>query len=619
MKNIKWSIKTIFVLLTFCALTLTIAVGLWLSTASKNRLIFDESKRFFEQSIATVQIILDNEVEKIFSLVRSTNFSQTQIDAIKTKNIQTQLKFLNDSLPQSLDFNAIIPVENPQDIVLSGFLLYDTKALKKELQTIQTASAQKQLLKVRANNQNYLYLIASKAVIDSDGEVVGIFAGGIELNNNVRLLNKIKANTNLDKIALFCGDSIIVDDSKSNYKNTLMIEKYNEPVFNENKVICYRKSLQFDAKKSSLNIKAAIFSKSIKSAKDMILNDLIFIVIFATLIIVAFVYLINQILIKPIERLKSYTKEFLKDTSAKEQHLQLNIKEYQELSNYLYGLFSKLLYNQKKLMDLNDLLEHKVKEKTQKLTKQMEEMGKKDKLLQEQAKLASMGEMIDAIAHQWKTPLTSISFYAQDLEYILKENNLNIADADEDIEGILVKVEHLVDTINSFREFFRPVSVIEPISVKELIESTILLMKDELLQYNINTHIKGDDIDIFLIPNEFKHILINLISNSKDAFIQNEIQRRDIIFEIDKISDYEAKIKITDSAGGIPKKVIDHIFEPHFTTKEKDGGTGIGLYVSKLILDKIGADIKVTNVHGGALFEITVYNACNVNITKLHT
>ncbi|MGM0624197.1 MAG: sensor histidine kinase, partial [Campylobacterota bacterium] len=344
-------------------------------------------------------------------------------------------------------------------------------------------------------------------------------------------------------------------------------------------------------------------------------------------VIVVLLLLINKLLLAPIERLKIYAKEFLENNNSDTtDELKLNVKEYRQLADYLQELFMQLLRHQEELVvankkiesdykviqNLNNSLEEKVAKKTQELQLQLQQITQKDQLLQEQAKLAAMGEMIDAVAHQWKTPLTSISYYVQNLEFMLEDETLEKKQVQEHLDGIMAKIDHLLDTMDSFREFFRPVSVIEAVSLKKLIDETLLLMHDELLKNQIETEFVGDDMKIFLIPNEFKHILINLINNSKAAFNENDIAKRVIRFEIRKIDNYEAMITIEDTAGGIAKNALGKIFEPHFTTKKDSGGTGIGLYVSKLILDKIGAKVEVYNSDSGACFEIRVYNACGI-------
>lgn len=255
------------------------------------------------------------------------------------------------------------------------------------------------------------------------------------------------------------------------------------------------------------------------------------------------------------------------------------------------------------------------KELQEKIDVAIADIRYKDMILHRQSKAAAMGEMIDAIGHQWKTPLSIVKLYAQDIEYILKsDNNIDKKELIFDIEKILVQTEHLNETIDSFREFFRPITNAEDIKLKDLIDSTLIIVKDELIKNNIVPYVTGDfDATVYLVVNEFKHVLLNLIKNSKDAFVENIILNRRISFHIRKINQNEVNLIVEDNAGGIPENVIEHIFEPHVTTKAPDVGTGIGLYMSKQILDKIGADISVANIDKGAKFTIKLSKLCKIN------
>jgi len=253
-----------------------------------------------------------------------------------------------------------------------------------------------------------------------------------------------------------------------------------------------------------------------------------------------------------------------------------------------------------KLQELNDNLQEEVHKK-------LNELRLKDDMLLKQSKDASMGEMIDAVAHQWKGPLGVIKMLGQSikLEYEINDipQNSYVLESANKIEQ---QVDHLLETLDEFRSFFRPKTTAKEVSVETLINSVNILMKDELLKNTIEIEKAGElNTKINIIPNEFKHVLINLINNSRDAFLENNIKNRMIQYNITHNKEHVI-ITLCDNAGGIPKEVISHIFEANYTTKEQGTGTGIGLYVTKQILDKIGADIKVYNKDDGACFEIYI-------------
>ncbi len=227
-------------------------------------------------------------------------------------------------------------------------------------------------------------------------------------------------------------------------------------------------------------------------------------------------------------------------------------------------------------------------------------------LASKQARLASLGEMMDAIAHQWKQPLGVIGMTLQSLDMKLSFGQDISSDMIKDASEVAQnQIEHLTSTIDSFRSFFRPNQKKVLSNIKGMIDATLLLMKDTLVLNNIEVEIiENEDTKIEVVENEFKHIFINLINNSKDAFNDNNIKNRKIIFEIEKEKD-KVIIKIKDNAGGIPKNIINKVFESNFTTKAKNEGTGIGLYMTKQIVNKFSGSIEVENTNNGVCFSIT--------------
>ena len=230
------------------------------------------------------------------------------------------------------------------------------------------------------------------------------------------------------------------------------------------------------------------------------------------------------------------------------------------------------------------------------------------KMLEQQSKMAAMGEMLDAVAHQWKQPLNAITMYLDLLKSDFEDGLVDKAYIDEMEEGTHTQIEHMTTTLGEFRNFFRPNTTTEDFNLLKLVNSVLLLTKDEFLKNNIVMDIQIDEnITIRGNQNEFKHLIINIINNAKDAFNENGISQRTIIIRAIENQDY-ISLEIQDNAGGIPKNAIKHVFEANFTTKEVGKGTGIGLYMSKQILQKLGASIDVKNINDGACFYIKLKN-----------
>jgi len=237
-------------------------------------------------------------------------------------------------------------------------------------------------------------------------------------------------------------------------------------------------------------------------------------------------------------------------------------------------IFLILLANKNRVINkLNKSLEEKI-------SKAIKENQKKEQLLFQQSKLAAMGEMIGAIAHQWRQPLNTLSLNIQllvddffdkkvDEEYILsfEKKNLNI-------------VNFMSKTIDDFRNFFKKDKEKQEFELLEAVIDVLKLIDKQLKNHNISIEIHGDDSKIIGYKNEFKQVILNIINNAREAIVKNNTKNGTISINIKNNI-----ITITDNGGGIPKEIQNRIFEPYFTTKGAKG-TGIGLYMSKIIIEE---------------------------------
>ena len=230
---------------------------------------------------------------------------------------------------------------------------------------------------------------------------------------------------------------------------------------------------------------------------------------------------------------------------------------------------------------------------------------KSEKMLLQQSKMAAMGEMMDAVAHQWKQPLNALSMYAEIIKSDFEDGTVDKAYVAQFRDDIQVQIDHMVNTLDAFRTFFRPNRENETFSLLSIVHSVLFLTKDDLLKNRITVSIEQKDhIDIDGSANEFKHLLLNIINNAKDAFKENNIEIRTITIRL--INENEGKrMEIEDNAGGIPKKILNDIFKANFTSKEESKGTGIGLYMSTQIATKHNAVLSVENINDGACFTLT--------------
>lgn len=257
----------------------------------------------------------------------------------------------------------------------------------------------------------------------------------------------------------------------------------------------------------------------------------------------------------------------------------------------------------KTIQRLNNDLELKIEE-------EIEKNRQKDSLLFQQAKLAAMGEMIGNIAHQWRQPLNIISMLFQKIHRQHKNGTLDSDAMARALNQAMDTINHMSQTIDDFRGHFEPNKEKIHYSLYGVVENTITLVEPSFNLANVALEMSIDHpaIELYGFPEDLKQVLLNLVNNAKDAILSHNIAQGQIRLEISSSDDgSEAYIHIYDNGGGIDPQYIDKIFEPYFTTKHKSQGTGIGLYMSKRIVEeRLGGTITACNVDNGAVFTILI-------------
>jgi len=261
----------------------------------------------------------------------------------------------------------------------------------------------------------------------------------------------------------------------------------------------------------------------------------------------------------------------------------------------------QLSEKKKELREYQNYLEQKVDEEIKKRKEQ-------EKVLIQQSKLAAMGEMMDAVAHQWSQPLTLIGLRTNLLVPDYEHDEVDLEYLKDFEKNISLQIQHMVETLSEFRTFFRPNKETEEFDLKTMIEEALNLMKDELIKNMITVTIADNDsFKVSGVKNEMKHLVLNLINNAKDAFNENNIKDRNIKINIEK-NEHSKRLEVIDNAGGIPENVMEDIFKANITTKEEGKGTGIGLYMSSQIAEKHNGTLSVSNTDNGAKFVFELVN-----------
>ena len=240
----------------------------------------------------------------------------------------------------------------------------------------------------------------------------------------------------------------------------------------------------------------------------------------------------------------------------------------------------------------------------------------KDTLLAQQSKMATMGEMIENIAHQWRQPLSLITTSASGMKMQKEYDNLTDEQLYEDCDVITKSATHLSQTIDDFRDFFKPDKEKSYFRIEEVVDKTILLLSSKLKNRDIKVIKDISDIQLYGLKNECIQSIINILNNAIDALNELNKDEKRFIFIDDIQNDDETLIlTIKDNAKGIPKDIINNIFDQYFTTKGEKDGTGIGLYMTKYMIEKnMGGIIDVQNIdyvyennnYTGACFTIRI-------------
>jgi len=260
---------------------------------------------------------------------------------------------------------------------------------------------------------------------------------------------------------------------------------------------------------------------------------------------------------------------------------------------------------QKDVKSRQDQLEFLNASLEQRVARELHNLRQKDKMLIQKAKMADMGDMISMIAHQWRQPLNQLSYVLMNIDSAYEHNELDKKYLDEKIKEANNLLEFMSVTIDDFRNYFKPDQKQEDVNIGNVVKRGLELMQKPLENAQIEIiHTNECERDIKIYVNEFVQVILNLVKNSKDALLQNDVKKPKIEI-ITKCTKDETIVEVKDNGGGINKDILDKIFEPYFTTKDAQHGTGLGLYMSKMIVEEhLNGKIVVENIKDGSCFKI---------------
>ena len=301
------------------------------------------------------------------------------------------------------------------------------------------------------------------------------------------------------------------------------------------------------------------------------------------------------------------------ETSFLMESIQLNVNAYVLKPIDIYKLQDTLI----KAME-SKILKEELIIKNKKLEIEIAKNEEKQKIMESQSRFAAMGEMISMIAHQWRQPLASIGTASFNLKYKLLSGKFDLETLQgrneqsdfftKKLDEIEFYVQNLTTTIDDFRDFYKTDKILVNTTIENSLRNSIKIMQKDLEANNVEIELDfSSENKINIYKNEIMHVILNILKNAQDKFLEKNIQNAKIQIKTQDLEN-AVKIDIYDNGGGIPEENIDMIFEPYFSTKKEKNGTGIGLYMSKIIVEKNhNGRIYATNINDGICFSIILH------------
>ncbi len=538
-----------------------------------------------KNSITAKKITYSRELKELGIIIGSGTFLDKQSNELTTKltkKIESQ-NFNKEEFIFIYKINSLSNITNENELIIQK--LIETK--KDEIESMK-----KLLINTDYKGNDYLFYYNNQRLIYGTylKDYRYFIAMGVKLNNIYNIVDK-ERNISLDNMYNNITRLVVIITIMTIifFIFSLLFTKRIETIFKE-----YKENVILNEDKYHM-----LFNHS---------NDAF---------IISKLDLNNQIKItsynKTASKVTQYDNEELLDKDFFNLFINLSINKILEEKSFLDTVKLRTKNNLIKTIELSIIIYEVNKQNIvfaslrdiTERTLLKKEKEKQEKILIQKSKMASMGEMIGNIAHQWRQPLSQLSGLFIDIESAYDYKELNKKYLQNRVEEANDLLEYMSKTIDDFRNFFNPNSIKEEFFIKTSVENAIKIVKSTLDFHHIELLVDIDEsLKIIGFKNEYSQAVMNIISNAKDVLIDKKIQNPQIKIYIEKID--KIILCIEDNAGGINENIIDKIFDPYFTTKY-EYGTGIGLYMTKLIIeDKMNGTISAQNVSDGAKFFIEI-------------
>ena len=618
---IRFQLIIIVVIVALPAVVIIITSGI----QQRNRALNDarmDTRRLVD-TIASEQRIL-------VTSARQLMVSLSQLPEIREKNITKTNLLLLEILKSNANFTGIVITDNTGSIwasaapLVNPITIHDRRVFKNALANWQLSSGEFQI--GPASHKPNLDL--GYPYKNNQGKFNGVIAVGIDLQyyrfifEQIQFINKATMVL-IDHNGVILFSTADADRHIGKMSNTILFKRMLEgpdaytlnatgitgdPQLKE-RCLSYQK-LRLEGEQSPyMYIQVGILVESVLSLanKQMVRNLSIFSLVLTSALFIAW-FISKRSITDRIVLLKRASRSLASgDLGIRVSDL-VKGGELGELGESFDAMAQQLMLREKllaekqhQLEELNTYLELRIEDA-------VTDSRKKDQILILQSRQAAMGEMISNIAHQWRQPLNTLALIIQEIRMTYDRAEFTKELLDTSVANAMGLINNMSKTIDYFRNFFKPDKEKHLFEVNQVINKTLTLIESGLKNMNINIVVEAsNDTNINGYENEYCQVLLNIIINSKDAFGVCNIDSHCIITITVFKEDNKSVVTLTDNAGGIPEDIIDKIFDPYFTTKGPDKGTGIGLYMAKTIIEKnMGGRLTVRNTGSGAEFRIEV-------------
>jgi C4-dicarboxylate-specific signal transduction histidine kinase len=607
------------VLLAFPAFILIIYSAVHQSKDSINDGIAAARKLVY--NVSSEQYNLTGDAEQLLTVL-------AQLPDIKNHNVGATNAILADILKKSPQFGNMVIADLSGEVWASGlpmtsrFSLKDRRTFSNAIKSRRFSSGEYSIGRISARPT----IGFGYPIINRNGTIEGVIA----VNINFRHFNELVTRAGLPKKSIFTlvdHNGIIIDRNLApeqfvgnRVKDDLFLHMKNMDEEGSNvdsgpgKNIVAHRSLRLPGEQSPyLYIMASIpLQEAQQKAFWALIYNIVFLLPFLIAMFVLVIYIGKYCFLSRINTLQEAAQRLAEgdlhirvSTLVQGGELGSLALAFDEMANRLALREKLLLSKQQELNNLNLNLSKRVEEETEKRIIQ-------ERLLARHARLSAIGEMIGAIAHQWRQPLATLGATIQSIRMAWERDKMDATFLENAEADAQKQLYYMSDTIEDFRNFFSPEKVKERFDIKDKIGEVAQLVAAQFANSSVTLRIVDNSPDCRLMiegyQNEFKQSLLNLVSNAFDAIKANIRGENDVdgIVEISvDCEDGAAVIEVRDNGCGIPDGIANKIFEPYFTSKSECNGTGIGLYMSRLIIEEsMGGKLSFTSGTDGTIFKI---------------